>query len=97
MVTIEIMLYGPCGYSQTEMRWLQPPTAPPQLTSHQQYRDRLMAPGLFHTKGVNVESSDLGESCAHAVQARVLVRLVQLVHAIHGGIAKAARPHGFYT
>ncbi|VVD03156.1 unnamed protein product [Leptidea sinapis] len=65
----------------------EPPTAPPQLTSHQQYRDRLMAPGLFHTsvikkalviycrtwggEGVNVESSDLGESCAHAVQARV--------------------------
>ncbi|CAG4950070.1 unnamed protein product [Colias eurytheme] len=58
----------------------------PQLSSHQQYRDRLLAPGLFpscvikkalviyrRTWGGNeqVIETDLGEACVNAVQARL--------------------------
>ncbi|CAH0729818.1 unnamed protein product, partial [Brenthis ino] len=64
----------------------EPPPALPQLSSHQQYRDRLLAPGLFPSAVVKKAlvmyrrtwgggeagaEAELGDACAAAVAARV--------------------------
>ncbi|CAK1556305.1 unnamed protein product [Leptosia nina] len=63
----------------------EPLSALPQLSSHQQYRERLLSPGLFPPSVIKkalviyrrawggsepVLDNDLGESCVSAVQAR---------------------------